>query len=481
MQTQIAEHPSEVVIQFPEPHTAQEPFFYWSQDHPEAQVLVAPCGTKLGKSFGCALWLAKEALVNPGSYCVWVGPTLRKCRIGYRYIKAMMPDVVEWVNPIDGKLEIRLVNGSYITFVHGRDAEVTVEGEGIDRFVIDESGKLKAQVWYSILTTITQTEGLGICTGTPRGVNHWYYKVFKQAQAGDPFFSWVTLRTAESPYVKPKAIEQAKRLLPPYLYQQYYEATFISHGAVFGDLTPMWDMSLKIEGKPRFWVHPDESQRHDDVCHGIDVAKKNDSTVFYSTNTRGKLVGFAKFTNVPYPRQVQRVKEYIERFFKGDSTIRYDATGVGIAFGDLLVEAEIDASIMPVTFTNRSKSEMVTKTISAIQTGWHKAPRIPSIETEFSTYELEVLKSGVHRYGAPDGGHDDIVSAGMLSISGAYSSALSESVEKAVAELIDGKLNEDDHLAAYATVATDYDSDDDFFESENDLEDDDFEFDEDID
>ena len=136
-------------IRLPKLYTSQQVFQNWNHNFPHAQCLIAPSGTKVGKSFGAAVWLTKEALVNENLYCVWIAPTYLKAKIGYRYIKAMLPEHPSIVC-LDGKLEIRLGNRSFIKFLHGKDAETTVEGEAIDRFVIDESGKIKKQVWFSL-------------------------------------------------------------------------------------------------------------------------------------------------------------------------------------------------------------------------------------------------------------------------------------------------------------------------------------------
>lgn len=461
------------IIRLPKPHDGgQEIFFNWDTVYPEAQCLVAPCGVKVGKSFGAALWLTKEALLSQNLFCVWIAPTYLKARIGYRYIKNMLPDC-DHFDCVDGRLEIRLSNGSFIKFLHGRDAEVTVEGEAIDRFVIDEAGKTSKQVWFSLLTTITQTRGLGIITGTPRGFT-WYYDVFEKAQTGDPFFCWAHLETERSPFIDPKALEIAKRLLPKFLYDQYYRALFLTQSSTFGDLSKMWDESLDPNnGTVKFWLHPDEQARAQYVCHGVDIAKRGDYTVFYSVNARGQMVGFCRFKMARYTEIGMRLKTYVTNYFKGENAIDYDATGVGVAFGDILSELDIDADITPVTFTNKSKSEMVTKTIMAIEAGWHKAPRFRIIEHEFSTYELTVLPSGAYRFSATDGEHDDIVSAAIMSISKSYSAMQSEGAEVVLSKFLGN--GDDDLIAAYASLAALPDDDDDFFA--DDTADDDFDVD----
>lgn len=464
-----------IIIRLPTPHPVQRVFLDWSEQYPDAQCLIAPAGVKVGKTFGASLWLLTEALTVPGSYCVWIAPTYLKCRIGYRYMKAMLPDI-DGFKAIDGRLEIRFPNGSFIKFLHGRDAETTVEGEAIDRFVIDESGKIQKQVFHSLLTTITQTKGKGIATGTPRGFT-WYYDMFKRAQSGDSFFVWAQLQTVQSPYVDDKAIETARRLLPPNLFAQYYLAQFTSVGSTFGDMSKVWDESLDIpKGPVRFWIHPNSEMRTGEIIHGIDLGRQKDYTVFYSVNQFGQLVGFARFRGISYTVQIIRLKNYLSRYFepgKCENTLQVDATGVGLAVMDMLMEAEIDANLIPITFTQKSKSEMVTRTIMAFESGWHKSPRISEVEHEFASYEVSVTKTGLHSYSAPDGEHDDIVSAAIMAISKAFQSTSSESTDRVIEMAMNGKIdqNQSDIFAAYANVA----ANDDFFETENETDlDDDF-------
>lgn len=457
-------------IVLPPPHKGQEPLFYWNHRNEVAQALVAPCGTKAGKSLGSALWMAKEATSNKRLFCVWIAPTLAKCRVGYRYLKAML-NIDGVAECIDGLLEIRLKNGSFIKFLHGRDAEVTVEGEAIDRFIIDEAGKIAAQVWYSLYTTLTQTKGIGIITGTPRGKT-WYYDLYQRALKGDRFFTHMTLRTIDSPYVDKQLVENAKRLLPKALYEQYYLAMFVSAGDVFGDLNHLWDESLIVpEGPIKFWIHPDQKQRQSDIFHGVDIAKKRDYTVFYSVNSEGKTVGFCRFQNTAYPQQGKRFEQYIHRYFgdANDNIVQFDCTGVGEALGDIFYDLDIDASFTPVTFTNKSKADMVTQLSLALEQRWLTAPRIGRIEAELSSYEVKVTKSGLHSYAAPEGEHDDIVSAMMLAVSAGFRAAANEASESLLLEALNGNSNKrDDDILNYVDSAYGDENDDDFFDDEDD-------------
>lgn len=438
--------------------------------------------------------MAKEAMTNNGIYCVWIAPTYRKAKIGYRYIKAMLPDC-EWIDAVDGKLEIRLANGSTIVFLHGKDAEVTVEGEAIDRFVIDETGKITAQVWYSLVTTVTQTGGLGIITGTPRG-HTWYYKLFKKASLGkDPKYISVTLRTEDSPYNTKESIETARKALPDHLFQQYYLARFLSQSTVFGDLNPMWDESLEVDGKlkswlensdeskliepnlVKFWLHPDPKAREGEITHGVDLAKKHDWTVFYSVNSQGQVVGYVRFRKVEYKQAAKRLRQYTEKFFSQcENVIRYDATGVGVSVGEHIAEefdtSKVDVMITGVTFTNKAKATWVTDSIITIEQGWLKCPRIAEIESEFASYEVNVTIHGNFTYRAPEGEHDDIVSAALLAVSYAFNQSRCAAGEQVLADAINGNKDDEDIIAAYAgLILTEEDG---YFDQDNNEEDIDF-------
>lgn len=442
-------HPRPVArVVLPTPHEAQGIFVDWEEKHPNAQVLIAPCGTKVGKTFGASLWMLQTALANPNFYCVWIAPTLYKCRIAYRYMKAMLPDL-PFIQCRDGALEI-IIGTTIIKFLHGRDAEVTVEGEAIDAFVIDEAGKQKAQLWFSLFTTITQTGGKGIVTGTPRGTGHWYYTEYKRAVDGDPFYCHVTLKTIDSPFISKKAVEQARRILPAHLFAQYYEALFTSDSSVYGSLSAVWTTPDTIDVRG-LWFHADVEERKKPIVVGYDIAKRRDYAAIFAVNADGETVGYCRFRGKSYREQMIILKAFCRKFtgdgYSDDNELRYDRTGVGDAVGEMVSEtmdAEFpDWQVTPVVFTNAGKQEMVSRVAVSIEDKWFRCPRIPRVETEFQSLEVVVSKSGLNTYAAPEGDFDDVHWAAALSISAAYVEAGAATLDMIEAAL-SGKLLEVD-------------------------------------
>jgi hypothetical protein len=431
----------EAIIDLPKAHESQKIFTDWHLKNPETQTLIAPAGTKVGKTFGSSIWLLDQALANPNFFCVWLAPTLFKCRIAYRYMKSMLPDI-DLIDCKDGKMEIWLANGSSIKFLHGRDAEVTVEGEAIDAFVMDEAGKQNKQLWFSLFTTITQTMGLGIITGTPRGHN-WYYDVFRQAKH-DPFFCWAQLQTSCSPYVKSKAVEQAKRILPKHLFEQYYLALFVAQSTVYGDLSGIWTGENLITKS--VWFHPDPDEFKKPVCIGYDPGKRQDPAAIVAVNADGQLVAYARMKQKEYQFQRKILRGIMGKFTGPSNMLNFDRTGVGDAIGEgisqIIESISGDWTVNPMVFMNSMKQDLVSRLIVSIEHGWLRSPRIEVLEHELGSLEVTNTKSGMASYGAPKGEHDDVHWALAMAVFGSHSAKISEAtltlIEKAMSgELID--------------------------------------------
>jgi hypothetical protein len=145
----------------------------------------------------------------------------------------------------------------------------------------------------------------------------------------------------------------------------------------------------------------------------------------------------------------------------------------------MITDKDIDASVTAVIFSQKSKQEMVSRTSLAIESGWHKAPRIEQIEHEFGSYELNVTKSGLFTYSAPDGEHDDVVSAALLAVSGAYQLNSSDESEKYLEKYMTQGIEENGEDAEIVAAANEFskDADDDFFDGNDDDASEDFDFD----
>jgi phage FluMu gp28-like protein len=184
------------------------------------------------------------------------------------------------------------------------------------------------------------------------------------------------------------------------------------------------------------------------VVIGVDLAKRNDYTVFFAVNGSGHVVGFCRLRRKSYGDQARILARFASHFQGEGNEVRYDRTGVGDAVGEEISKAferhNGDWSVTPVVFTNASKQEMVSRLTAAIESGWFSSPRLPRFEHELINMEVAVTKSGLHTYSCPSGDHDDCHWAAALAVSGAHALSSYDSSMDMIEAALSGKLITDD-------------------------------------
>jgi hypothetical protein len=318
-----------------------------------------------------------------------------------------------------GELTLQFSGGGpRLEFKSGSNPE-DLEGEGTEINVLDEASKLRQQVYDSVKTTTTITRGLIAPFSTPRGKN-WFYT--KGMEAKD-IMDWqlkrnkrlthmfITAPSTDSPLVTPEAIEEAKRSLPDRLFRQYYLAEFLDDGSVFvGFRDCVLGPEMVFDGKQQYWL--DEDAENSTVVIGADWAKTQDRTVFWAIDVNARVcVGFWRFYKTPYTEAIRRLVKF-SRKFKDVLIVHHDKTGLGTVIDDYLAETELPYE--GITFTNATKADMVSKLITGFETKDHFVPNWREAVDELDAYEVLTTPSGNMTYGAPEGKHDDIVSAMML-------------------------------------------------------------------
>ena len=380
------------------------------------------CGTKFGKTISGASGLVGRAAVTPGSLFRWVAPIYSQTKIGFRYCQRVLPgSPYTEINKSEPSITL-LHNDSRIEFRSGRFAE-DLEGEACMGYVLDECAKMDEQVYDSAKTTTTITRGPLLAISTPRGKN-WFYTRCMQAKEemewslkrGEaPTKIFLTAPSIENPSVTADAIEEAKRSLPDRLFRQYYLAEFVEDGSVFvGFRESLYGPPLQLGEERQTWVSDNANDRT--VVIGADWAKATDYTVFIAIDIKeNKVVGFDRFHRCPYTEGVRRLVHFAKRF--GDvEVVLHDKTGVGQAIDDQLDHTSLPAE--GITFSNASKSEMVTRLITTLEQKQVQLPHWPQLLNELEAFEVTTTATGLMSYGASPGRHDDIVCALMLANSG---------------------------------------------------------------
>ena len=334
---------------------------------------------------------------------IWiVSPKYAQTTILWRMLKKYLPK--NYVSTIkEGELVIELLNGSTI-WAKSADNPDALVGEGLDLLIMDEAARVKPDAWeVALQPALSDKQGSAIFISTPKGKN-WFYNLY-------------LMGTNESQYPEYKSfnypsfcnttiegfaeeIERRKETTPELIFRQEYMAEFIEGGGeVFQDVREVLEDSLRepIPG-------------HNYVM-GVDLAKHKDFTVITVADVQtGKIVHFDRFNKIDWGFQRDKIKNIFKKY--NDAVAYIDSTGVG----DPIVEdlQRMDVICSGYNFSVRSKYELIKNLMIMIRDKKIYIPHIQVIIDELSAYTFETLPSGIIRYGAPEGMHDDCVSSILL-------------------------------------------------------------------
>lgn len=295
----------------------------------------------------------------------------------------------------ENKTELRielLFNGSVIQF-KSADREDGLRGETVDFMVVDEMGLLKRDAWqFALRGTITATNAEVIFIGTPKGKNLFYELFCKGQDDRELEYASFQVESRESPYFS--LVEwEAVQSLPQRVFEQEYQAKFIDDGGeVFRNIRDCIRGQLES--------HYDQRKTY---YAGIDLAKSHDYTVISILDNHGHLVFFDRFNSISWTVQKDRIIQACKHY---DAYALIDSTGLGDPIlDDLSPNVRVDG----YKFTNISKRQLIEALIVSVERAEISFPEIPELINELSIFAFEQSDSGVIRYNAPEGMHDDIV------------------------------------------------------------------------
>lgn len=390
------------------------------------------CGRRFGKTRMCAYIVIIQALLKEERVIWIVSPKYAQTAIMWRMIKKYLPK--QYIKDIkEGELVIELVNGSTI-WAKSADNPDALVGEGLDLLIMDEAARVKPDAWeVALQPALSDKKGSAIFISTPKGKN-WFYNLYLMGNNEELYPEY---KSFNYPSFANTTIEgftdevlRRKETTPELIFRQEYMAEFIEGGGeVFQDIRGVLEDCLRepIEG-------------HNYVM-GVDLAKHKDFTVLTVADvSTGKIVHYDRFNKIDWNFQRDKI-QYISK--KYNNAVAYiDSTGVG----DPIVEdlQRMDIICSAYKFTVQSKYDLIKNLMIMIKDKKISIPHIQTIIDEMSAYTFETLPSGVIRYGAPDGMHDDCVSSVLLTAWG-----LSKNRCEVVGEIPLEQVNEEMNVSSY--------------------------------
>lgn len=355
---------------------------------------VIEASTKAGKTVGCMVWLAEQAMAGrPGHNFWWIAPIYPQAKIAYRRLKASLPAAIVTAN----ETELTLSLGGRVIWFKSADKPDSLYGEDVYAAVIDEASRCKEDAWHAVRSTLTATRGPVRIIGNVKGRKNWAYQLARMAESGalDMAYAKITAQDAIAGGVIDQAeVEDARRVLPADVFRELYEAEPSDDGGnPFGLAAIRAGVGPLSDQPPAAW--------------GVDLAKSTDWTVAIALDVAGAVCRFERWQG-PWDLTVAKLGALL-----GTVPTLVDSTGVGDPILERL-QAQPGSRVTGFQFTAPSKQKLMEGLAVAIQQAEITYPDGP-IPQELEAFEYEYTRTGV-RYSAPEGLHDDCVCALALAV-----------------------------------------------------------------
>jgi hypothetical protein len=389
-------HPAQVYgetlkIELPAPHDGQR------QVLAEARRFnVVCCGRRFGKST-----LGIDRIVEPalaGFPTAWFSPTYKMLLDSWRALQDVLAPVVTERNNAEFRLALR-GSGSVTMFSLDSDVGETVRGRAFKCVVIDEAALIRnlRGAWEgAIRPTLADHRGDAWFLSTPRGMND--FKLFfdrGQDSEREDWASW-QMPTSSNPYIAVEEIAAARAEMTEAAFDQEFSAQFVNwEGAVFRRISEAATAERKDGPEPG----------HEYVI-GADWGRTLDYTVFTVIDTTSRCMRDMDRSNrVDYTVQRGRLKALYEKW--RPVKIIAEQNSIGQPIIETLQRDGLP--VQPFVTTNATKAEAIEALALAFEQGSIAILSDPVLLGELQAFAAEQLPSGMLRYSAPGGSHDDCV------------------------------------------------------------------------
>jgi phage FluMu gp28-like protein len=361
--------------------------------HP-ARFRVLSAGRRWGKTRLGALLCLTEGL--RGRRAWWVAPSYPVASIGWREIKQLVRQLPS--AEIKEVERLVLLPGGGTVQVKSADTPDSLRGEGLNFCVLDECAFMHEDAWtHALRPALADRKGRALFISTPKGRN-WYWGLWQRGQAaGTEWQSWC-FPTVSNPFIDPAEVAAARTALPEQIYLQEFEAAFLEDaGVVFRRVT-----------EAATAVPQTQAQSGHHYVLGCDWGRVADATVFAVFDVTARAcVALDRMTQIDYALQRARLQALTQQFAPVVIVAELNSMG-----GPQVEELQRDGlPIQGFTTTNASKAEIIQALALAFERGEIRIPPDPVLLGELQAFASDRLPSGLIRYAAPEGMHDDTVIA----------------------------------------------------------------------
>ncbi len=344
--------------------------------------------------------------VTGGRPIGWFSPTYKMLGEVWRSAVNLFAPITVRKNATDRRIEF--TGGGLLEFWSLENPD-SARGRRYQRIIVDEAAMVPAlmDAWNFVLRpTLADWLGDAWFLSTPKGRNgFWQMWQYGQDPGNADWMSWQMPSTV-NPKVPAEEFEAMRLSMPERIYAQEILAQFLEDaGGIFRNVVARSTA-----------VQAEQPHAMAGYIMGVDWGKMEDFTVLSIIDARtGTQVYMDRFNQIDYAVQTGRLRSLAQRF--GVQVIVAERNSIGEPLIESLQREGLP--VQPFMMTNATKARIIDALALAFETGSITTLNDPIQIAELQAYEMERLPSGMMRYSAPDGMHDDTVIALALAWYGA--------------------------------------------------------------
>jgi Terminase large subunit, T4likevirus-type, N-terminal len=188
----------------------------------DSKRILLNCSRQSGKSTITSALALHTATYHPGSLTLCLSPTLRQSSELFRNVSRFYGQDPVIPSKSESVLKLELENGSRIVSLPGKEQNVRGYA-GVSLLIVDEAARVPDSLYYSVRPMLAVSSGRLIALSTPFGNRGWFYDAWHSSEAWQ---KW-EIPASKCPRIKPEFLEEEKRVLGSYWFEQEYECKFL--------------------------------------------------------------------------------------------------------------------------------------------------------------------------------------------------------------------------------------------------------------
>ena len=213
---------------------------------------VLVCHRRFGKTVLTVNELIKKCLQCklPRPRYYYIAPTYSMAkRIAWDYLK-YYTSVLPKMEYHETELRADLPNGGRIQLL-GCERPQTLKGLYMDGVVLDEVAQMPPKMWTEVIRpALSDRKGFMVAIGTPQGHNS-FFELYNHGLQDENWYAQ-SFKASETKIVDEEELEEAKKMMPPEIYEAEYECSFESSaiGSIYSQSLSKADKEGRITKVP---------------------------------------------------------------------------------------------------------------------------------------------------------------------------------------------------------------------------------------